>query len=72
MATFSDKSLYEVTESSFVTYQSSNNAVATVEGYGGIKAVGPGVASIRVVYRNPNGDSVTLSVPVTVSSSPEN
>lgn len=73
LATFPDRNLAEVTESSYVTYQSSNPAVAAVERYGGIyggiKAVGPGTASIDVTYRSPNGNAVRTSVPVTVSSS---
>jgi hypothetical protein len=68
LATFSDGSQIEVTESSYVTYQSSNTAVATVDPYAGTKAVGPGTASIEVAYKNPNGGSMKLSVPVTVSS----
>jgi len=62
LATFSDRSEIDVTESSYLTYQSSNTDVATVEGYAGIKAVGPGTASITVTYKKPNrGERATLS-----------
>jgi hypothetical protein len=66
LATFSDRSSIEVTESSYVTYQSNNTAVATVDGRGGLTAVAPGEASIKVTYKNPKGGSVQVSVPVTV------
>jgi hypothetical protein len=72
LATFSDGSNIAVTESSYVTYQSSNTAVAAADGLGGITAVAPGTASIKVTYKNPQGGSVQVSVPVTVVSPDEN
>lgn len=66
LAAFSDKNSIEVTESSYVSYESNNTSVATVEGYGGVKAVARGNASIIVTYKNPKGGSVRISVPVTV------
>jgi hypothetical protein len=72
LATFADQSNVEVTESSYVTYQSTNKAVATVEGFGGVTAVAPGIASIKVTYKNPNGGSVQVSVPVIVEPPSKN
>lgn len=72
LATFADRSNVEVTESSYVTYQSTNEAVATVEGFGGVTAVAPGTASIKVTYKNPNGGSMQVSVPVIVESPSKN
>jgi hypothetical protein len=66
LATFADGSNVDVTESSYVTYESSKTTVVTVEGHGGIKAVALGTASIIVSYKNPKGGSVQVSVPVTV------
>jgi Big-like domain-containing protein len=70
LATFADGKNFEVTESSYVTYESSNTAVATVDKNGGVRARAPGVAFVTVQYKNPNGERVHVSVPVTVSSQP--
>ncbi|HEY2170022.1 MAG TPA: Ig-like domain-containing protein [Candidatus Angelobacter sp.] len=72
LATFADRSNVEVTESSYVTYQSTNDAVATVERFGGVTAVAPGITSIKVTYKNPNGGSVQVSVPVIVEPPTKN
>lgn len=71
LATFSDGSDSVVTESSYITYRSGNTAVATVDHYGAITPVAPGTGSITVTYKNPNGERVQLSVPVTVRKSNE-
>lgn len=72
LATFADQSKVEVTESSYVTYQSTNEAVATVKGFAGVTAVAPGTATIKVTYKNPNGGSAQVSVPVIVERPSEN
>jgi len=64
LATFSDGSVLDVTESSNVAYSSSNTRVAMVEG-SVITAVSPGRASVRAIYRNA-GRSVEVQIPITV------
>lgn len=61
---FSDGTTLAVTESSRVTYSSSDTSVATVDAHGWIKATGSGRASITVSYNSPK--SLSLSIPVTV------
>ena len=65
LATFSDDRILEVTESSHVTYDSSNTNVATVDRYGEITPVGIGSASVSAIYTN--GDqNVRIAIPVNV------
>lgn len=66
LATFPDLSDAEVTESSYVSYASSDTAVATVDQHAAITPTSPGSAAIIVTYKNPNGKKVQVSVPVTV------
>ena len=66
LATFSDGRVLPVSESSYVSYESTNTAIATVDRFGTTTAVAPGTASIRITYANPNGGSVQRSVPVTL------
>lgn len=65
-ATFSDGSALQVTESTKVTYQSTNTLVFTVDGTGAATAVAPGNASLIATYQNSNGPNLQLSIPVTV------
>jgi hypothetical protein len=67
LGTFADGSVLDVTESSNVTYSSSNAGVATVEGFGLVTAVAPGKASIVAMY-GPPGQDVRLTIPITVPS----
>jgi regulation of enolase protein 1 (concanavalin A-like superfamily) len=67
LATFSDGSILDVTESSYMSYASSNQNVATVDATGMVTAVGPGSASIAAVYSQA-GQAVTgAAIQVTVS-----
>jgi hypothetical protein len=59
LAAFSDGRILEVTESSRVTYRSSNTSVALVDRDGAITPVGPCIASVislhgRVLQRRHN------------------
>jgi Big-like domain-containing protein len=67
LANFSDqKEAIAVTESSYLSYRSTNPAVATVDKSGAVTAVALGAASIEVTYRAPDGSKVGVSVPVSV------
>lgn len=65
---FSHGNTLVLTESSRVTYSSSDASVATVDANGGIKATGTGRASITVSYGS--SKSLSLSIPVTVLPRP--
>lgn len=65
LATFSDGSVLDVTESSNVTYSSSNTSVATVDGNGMVTGGSAGSATIITSYTL-SGQSITTTVPVTV------
>jgi hypothetical protein len=65
LATFPDGSILDVTESSRVTYRSSNTSVATVDGYGAITPAGVGRASVTAIYTN-DGRTVRVAIPVSV------
>jgi hypothetical protein len=49
-ATFSDGSVLQVNQSSYVTFASSNTAVATVDGDGMVTGISPGTATITATY----------------------
>lgn len=59
--TFPDGSSSDVTESSYISYQSDTPAVAAVDADGYVTAVGPGSANITATYK---GVSTTISVTV--------
>lgn len=65
LGTFSDGSILDVTESSYVTYSSGNTAIATVDANGMVTGGSPGSTSITATYAL-NGQSVQTTVPVTV------
>jgi hypothetical protein len=67
LADFPDQKYVTVTYSSYLSYRSTNPAVATVDKLGAIKAIAPGAASIQVTYKTPDGSKVQVAVPVTVS-----
>jgi hypothetical protein len=60
---FSDGSILDVTESSYVTYVSSNTAVATVNRHGMVTAVGAGSATVTATYTLA-GQQVQTRIPV--------
>ena len=65
LATFSDGRILEVTESSRVTYRSSNTRVALVDRDAAITPVGIGSASVTATYKN--GDrNILIAIPVNV------
>ncbi len=66
-ATFADNSVLHVTQSTLLTYSSSNTSVATVDSSGKITAVGPGNSWVTVTY-TVGGQSLPLIVPVTVQN----
>lgn len=65
LATFSDGSYLDVTESSNLRFLSSNTAVATVDANGMVTRVAQGTATITATYAVGN-QTVSVSVPVTV------
>jgi len=64
-AAFADGAYLLVTRSSRLAFASSNPAVATVDGYGEVKPVAAGNATITATY-TVAGQSVSISVPVNV------
>jgi hypothetical protein len=64
-AKFSDGSILDVTESSYVTYASSNTAVATVNRHGMVTAVGAGSTTVTATYTL-SGKQVQTAIPVKV------
>ncbi len=64
-ATFFDTSVIDVTESTLMSYASSNNGVATVNASGTVNAVAPGNASVTATYGQ-GATSFPLSIPVIV------
>ena len=65
LANFSDGSVLDVTESSYMTYSSANTSVATVDANGIVTGGSAGNATITATYTL-NGQSVTTAVPVIV------
>jgi hypothetical protein len=66
LATFSDGSILEVTDSSHVTYRSSNTRVATVDRNGEIMSKGAGHAAVTATYTQGNRNvriAVQIDVP---------
>jgi hypothetical protein len=67
LATFSDGSNLEVTDSSYVTYRSSNTRVATVDRNGEIMSKGAGHATVTATYTHGNRN-VRVAVQVDVGT----
>jgi uncharacterized protein YjdB len=65
LATFSDGSYLDATESSNVAYASSNTSVATIDKNGVITSVAKGSASITATYTL-GSQTISVSIPVTV------
>jgi hypothetical protein len=66
LATFGDGSILEVTDSSHVTYRSSNTRVATIDRNGEIKGIGAGHATVTATYTQGNRNvrtAVQIDVP---------
>ena len=66
LATFSDRSVWDVSESGKLTFHSTDTKIVTVDGTGKAMAMATGTARIIVSYKNPNGPDVRLTIPVTV------
>jgi hypothetical protein len=64
-AKFSDSSVLDITESSYVTYASSNTAVATVNRHGMVTSVGAGSTTVTATYTL-SGQQVQTVIPVKV------
>ena len=62
---FGDSDFVDVTESSRVTFESSDTAVATVDKSGTVTAVGPGRAAV-VAWYGPRDRGIKASIPVEV------
>lgn len=62
---FGDSDFVDVTESSRVTFESSDAAVATVDKSGTVTAVGPGRAAV-VAWYGPRDRGIKASIPVEV------
>lgn len=67
LAKFEHNVILDVTESTYLSYASSDVAVATVNSEGMVTAGGPGSASIIVAYSH-DGKSIQTEVPVTLGS----
>lgn len=62
---FPDGAYLDVTDSSNLTFTSSNSAVATVDAHGMVNPIAQGSATITATYAQGN-QSVSVSIPVTV------
>ena len=65
LAQFSDGSILDVTEASYVTYASANTSVAAVDANGMVTGGSAGSTTITATYTL-NGENVQTTVPVTV------
>lgn len=65
-AAFSDGSVLTVTQSSYVTYASSNTAIATVDANGTVTGISAGTATITATYTF-SGQTVQTTLSVTVA-----
>ncbi len=65
LAAFGDGSVVDVTESTLLSYTSSNSSVVGIDARGAMTAVGPGSAAVSVTYTQ-GGKSLQLTVPVQV------
>lgn len=65
LAGFSDGKMFTVTASSYVTYSSSNPAIATVDARGLVTAVAPGRTTVAVKYALGNNNN-QIFIPVTI------
>jgi len=65
LAGFADGSTLRATVSSYVTYASSNTAIATVDSSGLVTAVAPGTTTVVVTYAS-GSNSNQIFIPVTV------
>jgi hypothetical protein len=66
LAKFSDGMILDVSESSRITFQSMDTAVATVDNRGAVTAAGAGTGSVVVTYHTPNASVLRYSIQVTV------
>jgi hypothetical protein len=67
LGTFSDGSVLDVTESSYVSYRSSNTAVITANAAGMITAIGPGNAWVTATYGHAGQPVASASIRATVT-----
>jgi len=67
LATFADGTILDVSESTLMSYISTNTAVATVDATGNVTALGAGSAALSAVYTQ-GGKSVQLTLQVQVLS----
>lgn len=65
LATFSDGTVLDVSESTLMSYTSTNAAVATVDATGHVTAVGAGSAAVCIIYTQ-GGKTVQLTLRVQV------
>jgi Protein of unknown function (DUF1573) len=66
IAEFADGSEFRVTESSAVSYSSTNPKIAIAHEYGSVLLIGAGECSIVATYTAPSGKSIKTIIPVTV------
>lgn len=65
-ATFADGSIVDVTESSNLSYSSSDRQIVTVDARGMVTAVSDGDAKITVTYGSNIDNPLSINIPVTV------
>jgi hypothetical protein len=68
IATFADGTSLEVSESTYISFSSSNTNIATVDQHGSVTAVASGTAYITAIYTIGN-NKTQIVVPVTMGSS---
>ena len=66
LATFADGQVVDVSESSHLTFESTDKKIVTVDEAGAATSVATGTAAIIVSYTNPNGPARELRIPITV------
>src|SRR4029077_14480679 len=67
LARFADGQVFDVTESSYIEYSSSDTRVATVDQYGLITAMGIGETTVRATYRK-GAETRSMEFPVQLDS----
>ena len=70
LAHFADGSIVDFSESSKLSFQSTDTSIVSVDETGTAMALAAGHAEIIVSYSNPNGQALRRRIPVTVAAPP--
>jgi hypothetical protein len=67
LATYADNTVFDITNSSLMTYASANSAIATVDASGSVTAMSAGTTLVTATYKL-GSKSTVVTIPVTVQS----